>query len=288
MMDIIENVDSNFSIEPRPPQLAPELGRYVSAINLKQNAERYPELQRELTPDQVRKVGQIKGQLLQLPLIHGTREPFAPQTDILPTSELPAEHRGHTYGLDKSLGLDKYTFFHWGLPEKSTYGRNFLVVSPSILTSPNTVVTPRDIGTIAYVDDTPFEQLPDEKKKRYQEGYLDKMVTGQQWLEIISRRVLASYESGNPFYNLHSTSSLGEIKHLGSVGHQFIDRQLSDKQFSEYYKFLYEHGFSFDNMERARELYQRTGKKYGVDPLPEECGVDYDQASKYWEQLLSA
>lgn len=286
-MDTVENVGGNFSAESRSTLLAPELGRYVSAVDLKQNAKRYPELQRELTPDQERKVGQIKKQLLQLPLIHGTREPFAPQTDILPISELPSEHRGHTYGLDKSLGLDKYTFFHWGLPEKSIYGANFLLVSPSLLTRPNTVVTPRDIGTIAYVDDTSFEQLPDEKKKQYQKGYLDQMVTGQQWLEIIARRVLESYELGNSFYNLYSTSFLGEIKHLGKVEHQLIERQISYKQFNEYYKYLYEHGFSFENMEQARKLYQRTGKKYGIDSLPEECGVDYDKASKYWEQLLA-
>ncbi len=269
------------------PLLPDELLRHVSPEKLEENAAQYPELQRGLSEKQQKQVEVIKGVLLKLPLIHATREPFDVENNILPNSDLPDQSAGNTYGLDRSLGLDKYTFFHWGLPEKSRYGKNFLLLSSELLFSPNTIVTPRDIGTIAYVDNTPFDELETDTQKAYQEGFFDQMVTGRKWFEIIARRVLASYEAGNKLFALTHSAALGEIKHLGQVDHSLIERQITSGDFNEYYKFMYETGFAFTNMEDKRGIFLRTGKNMGVDPLPEECGIDYEQAAKHWETILA-
>ena len=266
-------------------QIPPELSTHVSPARIAENFSKYPEMQQPLSPEQQRRVDLIKGTLFQIPLIHGTPHDLD-GVDLLPISELPDGHRGHTHGLDRSLGLHKYTFFNWGLPEK-TSGRNIMLVNPAILNNPNTLVTGFDIGEIRMVNDTPYDEVDDEVKEAYQTRYFDKMVTGTQWVEIVARRVLADVEEGKPFYSLWSKGALGEIKHLGKVDKSAVMGKITYDDFKSYYKFLYEHGFSFSNIEHDREWTKKLGYKTSVDPTAEECGIDYDEAAKYWERLFA-
>ncbi len=272
------NVDSGM-------QIPLELAAHVTPTKIAENFSNYPEMQQILSPEQQRRVGLIKGTLSQIPLIHGTGHDLD-GLDILPIGDLPEGHRGRTHGLDRSLGLHKYTFFNWGLPEK-TSGSTIMLVNPEILNSPNTLVTGFDIGEIRMVDDTPYDDVKDDVKESYQREYFDKVVTGTQWVEIVARRVLADVEAGKPFYSLWSKGALGEIKHLGKVDKGAILGKITADDFKSYYKFLYEHGFSFSNIEHYRELEKRTGVWQGVDPTPEECGIDYDDAAKYWQRLFA-
>lgn len=271
--------------EPSKINLPPELQKYVSVKKLEQNFSLYPEMQLELSGEQKRKVKIIKNTLLQLPLVHATKKPFEKGVPIVPTIDLPEGARSHTFGLDKSLGLDKYTFFHWGVPARSDHGTHFLLVNPSLLQSPNTIVTPCDIGDIALVGNDPFDKVEKDKKERYQKEYLDKMVSGENWVEINARKVLKSIEGGNPFYGLNR-NTLGEVKHLGPVSADLITTQISFEDLQYHYKFLYEHGFSIPNIEQERRLYLRLGIRNGADPLPEECGIDYEEAAEFWDKSL--
>lgn len=214
--------------------LASELERFVSADKLAANAANYPEMQSELSPDDFRKVELIKLRLLKLPLIHATKAPIPDDADLLPSALLPQNHPKTTFGTDKSLGLDNYAFFNWGLPEKSEYGKHFLLVDPKILFASHTIVTPEDLGSIYFVDSTRFDDLPNDRKQTIQKRYFDKVVSGKAWLEIIARRFLNDYKQGSQLSSLSSRHALGEIKHLGPVSATSIQRKISADDLSNY------------------------------------------------------
>lgn len=88
------------------------------------------------------------------------------------------------------------------------------------------------------------------------------MVTGKARKEIIARRILMTIESGNSLFRLNS-DSLGEIKHYGKVSTKdylgsFSTRNASDM--NNHYRYIYEHGFAFFNMENIRDACQKTGE----------------------------
>lgn len=289
-MQDAEPVGQDVSIG-NPIVLAPELNSFVTPLRINQNFVAYPEIQAPVTPEQLRKIEIIKDTLLQLPLIHHTTHRFS-GGDLLPLYELPAGHHNNTLNVDRSLGLDKYVFLNWGLPEKSSaLGSQVHLVDPKVLKSPNTIVTPDDLLALGYTKDKTFQELPDDMRKDYEENYFGKMVSGRHWLEIIARRVLVSIEKRHPFFVLKNKSyvnrtALGEIKHFGKVDKNFIQQTISTRNLGSYYKFLYEHGFAVSDLEFERKNFISSGKRSGLSVLPEECGVDYEAASKYWTQVL--
>ena len=225
---------------------------------------------------------------MEIPLIHATSNETISQglADMKPTEDLPNNHQGHSLESDRSLGLTKCVFFGWGLPQKG-YGRFITKFSPELLDLENVFVTPMDIGHIEFADHKPFEDFEEERKKRIDEHYFSSMVTGRAWQEIMARRVLKHIEEGNPFFPLYDLYSMGEIKHYGKVPSQEFLGSFKTSDMREHYKYLYEHGFSFANMEQDNRLYRQTGKKYGVDPLYEECNIDYEEASNFWKKTLN-
>ena len=265
--------------------LATELTPFVTPNTLHTNFLNYPEIQLHLSGEQLRKVGAIKNTLLQIPLIHSTINDF-PENDLLPSNELPPDSHSNTKNIDKSLGLNKYVFFNWALPEDSGLGNKYLLINPSLLQSPNTIVTPVDLVTIGPTKNMTYQELPDDMKKDFEIEYFKKMVSGRHWLEIIARRILTSIEGGEPFYMLKDRHFLGEIKHLGKVDKNFIEQIITVNHFPNHYKFLYDHGFSIDDLEYEKDIAERTGKRPGAYLLPEECGIDYDLAKRYWSELL--
>lgn len=266
-------------------ELPKKLSDYINQESLKENAASYEEMQLRLDPEQERRVGIIRENLMQLPLIHATKEPLSLGQDVLPYKDRPLKTRGNTYKFDASLGLDQYVFLTWGLPIEYRYGNNYIGVSPEILTNPNTIVTPTDVGSIRMVDNTIFEDLSEEIQKKYHDNYFKKMVRGTDWIEIIARRALLELESGKRFFTLYE-GSLGEIKHFGKIDSRFITRQFNHEELTEYYRALYANGYSIGGMEWAREIHKREGIRVSEQPFPEELGVDYEQDSKYWEELF--
>jgi hypothetical protein len=264
-----------------------ELSRYISAEQIGNNVKNYPEMTMKLTKIQRERINCIKDVLIQIPLIHATPndEIAMGSSGLSPMDDLPVGHRGHSLKSDRSLGLTKYVFFNWGMAQKG-YGRFIAQYSPELLEGDNVIVTPMDFGHIELADERLFDDYEPERKKRMEDNYLKYMVTGRTWKEIVARRILKSIESGHPFFPLSTSYSLGEIKHLGGVPKEHFIGSFPVSDMRAHYRFLYEHGFSFTNMEQKRMLYQRTGKKYGVDPSHEECGIDYEEAGNFWKRIL--
>lgn len=269
------------------PVLPKELLPYVSSQQLIEQGKNHRLMRWELTERQKEQVKVIKTVLRELPLIHASSHPglLTGTQDLLPTDELPEGHHGHSLASDRSLGLTKCVFFGWGLAQKG-YGRHVLQISPTLLESPNVFVTPTDIGHIELADDIPFEAYEPARKERIRKYYFEKMVTGHDWLEITARKILETIEDGESFFPLRHSYSLGEIKHVGAVPANYILGSFPVSDLKPHYRFLYEHGFSFTNMEGLRNAFINTGRKQGVDPLHEECGINYEEVRAFWKKKL--
>lgn len=273
--------------ERRVAVLPPELLRYVSVERLDANALNYPEMNMELSEVQKERLKKIKDILKQIPLIHATSNDQIAKglSDISPTDDLPFGHHGHSLESDKSLGLTKCVFFNWGMAQKG-YGKYIAQFSPELLDKDSVFVTPMDIGHIEFADERPFDDFEPYRKDRVDKHYFSYMVTGKAWKEIIARRILQTVESGESFVPLSTSYSMGEIKHYGTVSSKDYVGSFPVQDLRAHYKYLYEHGFAFTNMEMDRKLLQRTGQKHSVDPTQEECGINYDEASQFWKRTL--
>jgi len=289
-MNIEHYPPNNFSEDKEKTAILPaELLRYVSIDRLHENAQNYPEMTMELTEIQKERLQKINKVLMQIPLIHATSDEQIANglSDISPSDDLPFDHYGHSLESDKSLGLTKYVFLNWGMAQKG-YGRFIAQFSPELLDRDNVIATPMDIGHVEFADDQPFEEFDPKRKRRVDDNYFKYMVTGKIWKEIIARRILKTVESGQPFFPLNTSYSLGEIKHYGSISSKDFIGSFPITDMRTHYRFLYEHGFSFTNMEENRMLYKATGKDYGagVNPSHEECGINYEEASTFWKKTL--
>ncbi len=261
--------------------LPSELSRLVSADSIQKNVKNYPEMIRDLTEIQKERVDKIKNILTKIPLIHtSSNEQIAKGvSDIIPLDELPNDHRGHSYKSDRSLGLTKYVFLNWGMSDRGhCYGKFVSKFSTNLLDDERTIVTPMDIGQIVLADEYSFDELELEKKQRIEDYYFKYIVSGKAWKEIIARRVLKELEAGKHFFLLNSSYSLGEIKHYGSVDAKNFIGSFPVSDLRENFRFLYEHGFAFDNVET--EGVENRKRIY------EQCKIDYKKASGFWKNKL--
>lgn len=272
--------------EPKQIEVPSELRRHINESNLEANFRAYPEMQQTLSPEQQRRLIIITNELLKLPLVHATKRVMSVDETLQPATTVPEEIRTNTFELDQSLGLNQYVFFTWGLPRKSFYGKNFVLASADLLLNPNTLVTPSDIYEAVSGNITAFDKLANEQQENIRKNFFDKMVRGNQWLEIVARRVLKQLEEGADFFTLSEQFDLGEIKFLGPVSKTSIELQMTEKDFPTYYKSMYEHGFAFGHMEEALKLQARTGKWMTVEPHPEDCGIDREASARFWKTKL--
>ncbi len=270
--------------------IAPELLAYLDPEKLAENRGNFEEFGVKLSPEGERRLQIIEEVLLQLPLNHGSRHEI---DSLVPARDLPSDHSTHTYILDQSLGLDRYTFLHWGVPEWSIYGRNIFLFDARILLDPKTIVTTYDIGQGGLADESAFEDLDPETRERLQ-GYFDHALSGSDWLELQARRILIDYreakkrhlDSGKTMEDFHyhyvidSPAALGEVKHLGRLDGDSIIGRTSKSQWKDYYKDLYSLGLAYNNVEWARK------DRLSVDPTPEDCGVDYEKSGRFWIEKL--
>lgn len=257
-------------------------GLLAQGIDLEANAATYPELQVDIDPGREHRLRAVRSALLKLPLIHTTFGDLesAQRDGIQVFADRPATLYGHSNPLDESLGLTEYTFMHWGSAEKSPYGRNHIRIDPKLLLSPRTIVTPHDINSHNFYQDRSFVDTPESAQQNVRDYYFSKMVRGADWLEIVSRRVLASAEKGVP-YTLEPQDALGEVKYHGSLPPDLITGVITEGQESDYWRQLLENGFVPGPVNRALKFGSR-----GYDPTPEDIGVSRNTPSEYWESLV--
>jgi hypothetical protein len=249
---------------------------------LSENATRYPELMKPLTSRENEQIQLIKERLIQLPLVFCSHEPVM---KIDPHNIHQEDRTSNTYTLDRSLGLDTCVFLHWGIPDLY-YGQYMHLVDPNLLFHPYTVVTPDDIVTIAdrrY--SVPVTKLSQRIRTNIQRKYFDKMISGTQWFELISRKILRKIRK-ETFISLRY-HDFGEIKFFGSIDSHQILGNINGRNNIEkkYYPLLYNLGFGVDAVELARRE-QLLHDRRITDPTPEEIGINYEAFLHSWDTVL--
>lgn len=295
------------------PIIPDELAKYVSPTDIITNAQNYREMQKEYTPGQLLAIQAIKDSLLDIELTHTTQAhvPFAVfrEQGILPESHLPTASK-HTFPLDRSLGLNQYAFMNWGEfnPEdadedeeyKSPYGSKVIGLNPKqILSSPRTIVTPNDIH---YSMKNDMERTADELVDPGSgtvpfDRYLAEIVRGQDWLEIVGRKVLDNImwqdkttndpkfaDFGLPPVTVykHPTHAwpLGEIKHFGPVAPTAITSTAENpEEFHAKWKHMVEkHGFAPGHIAASVE--------YDHSEVKDEMDIDTSKPRERWREIL--
>ncbi len=89
----------------------------------------------------------------------------------------------------------------------------WVVSDADLLLHPQTVVTPDDIQLSVGTLDSKFDDLSAGSQKAIEDGYFAKMLTGSDWVDLISRRI--ALRKSNRI-SMHF-SILGEIKVFDSV-----------------------------------------------------------------------
>jgi len=244
--------------EPNPTQPADPLSEQLRllGVDLDRNAANYDEMQDgAFTPEELVDVAKVKTHLRKVPVVRATRNTVAPDESgllqfvgtgnfILPAEMHPPDDES-TYDLDRSLNLDEYTFWNWGVSPYAVYGDHHIVVTPDDDFWRNSVVTPSDIGAALakrYWDplEDVWDKQDEENKGNITRKYLDRMVRGEDWLEIAARRTYrflsALRKDGEPLalgvevlgLGLHGS---GEVKHHGPV--DITQARLADSRANE-------------------------------------------------------
>lgn len=246
--------------------LAPELRQYISEDRLHENYMRDPLVADERMWPEGLQGGRwqeflpaVKEALLQVPLAHLTSRESIEQIcreGIEPNVDRPADARSHTYGLDRSLGLDRYAFTSWGDFETLFIppGSRRLLLPASLILSERVVATQKDIASlfsslvpssealsVRYEDRTPSEQ------HAIDQIYFSGMVTGEDFLDLTARRMLRYLygKGGEPFPVF---SEIGEIKHLGRIPAEAIAGELPLENTQAYTDSLLTLGFASPNI----------------------------------------
>lgn len=279
-------------------QLSEKLACFVDDNRLAENATRHPEMQREYTIGQSMALAAIKDMFLLAPLVHATD---APKRKILKEGILTGQQmreRGqktNSFTLDRSLGLDQYTFMHWGnITQTFDYADSALFIDTrSVLLSPNTIVTAEDISELPdiHLYET-YETLSDNGRQSV-ENYLDSIVTGEVWLEIVARRALQYIRSVKKDGVLNmDPGSFGEIKHFGQIPPSYIVgySSLYDRKV-EISKQLYQAGIATphvnDSIRRANQTPDVEAQHlYGTQAHPSVMKVSPDVPKKVWSDLF--
>ncbi|MCC7289537.1 hypothetical protein IT414_04090 [bacterium] len=221
--------------EAEEVKLPMKLSKLVSHEKLLENARNYPEMGFDLDPELVSYVRDI---LLLLPLVHRTdakrisSEPVSGGSlydSIVPQSYMhgAGSDSDNTFELDRDLDLDEFVFMAWGAIYPQERGhflagvRNAALISSSLLLDPRCIVSPDDISSIISYHDlkTGIKSLDQKERQAIQEEYLDKLVTGRDWLEIEARRIAKQLTDNPQDLDIAKlfAGDLGEIKFFGEI-----------------------------------------------------------------------
>lgn len=252
--------------------IPPKLKKFLTEDDIRQNVKNYQEMQYDL-PEEL--VEDIKKRLMGLYLVHvtsSTRFSSSPVTqstlydEPIPYSHLFIEgeksHKIHnTYKFDQDLDLDEFVFLSWGdVISDFIGGRYAILISPQLLLSSHCLVTPDDAAWIIgsrELEKKGFDELGEKSKKEFTEEYLNKIVTGKDWLEIQARRIAKTVVDGMPLDKaLELDTSLGEVKFLGPIPRGMIIGTLDLKdrdQYRQYWQYVRETtGFILEKPKNAR------------------------------------
>lgn len=267
------------------PVISDKLAQYITPQQILANVANFPEMQRELDGRDALIVERVKAAMMRLPLVYSTHrdKDQIMSRGILPFSRKPSAFYGNSMPLDESLGLTDYTFYNWGIVEKSIgHGPNHALLSAELLFDPRTIVTPNDISRYVYSQD-PYNELDESKKGVIQEQYLGRVLAGRDWVEVMSRKVYFALKGGNTrVLFMGSDCTLGEVKILGIVPSSEVWSFLLPINERDYWAWQIKNGFLPGPVGRAMEPYSSSS----YDPKPEELGVTLDEMMGYWDNIF--
>ena len=238
-----------------------------------------------------RALARVREMFLNIELSHATAsDPKLLQAEgIIPPSDLTdrQDWRSQTSRLDKSLGLDNYTFLHWGAFHPTQNGRYiFPVETRDILLSPETIVTPYDIYSTmcTYMMNADDIRAIDEKGQKRLKEYLKTIVPGKDWVDIIARRALRRMQCADDksVYKVRSHSDLGEIKHLGAISpatlHEPIDIHDQQTMYSKWLSLLENNGLAVSYITNMLE--------FGSTEDKTTLQASLNKSRKLWRKIL--
>lgn len=280
-------------------ELSPELEQYADPGKIAANKSNYSEF--DWSPDlhEQKALERVREMFLGINLSHATASiPERLQRDgILPIDQLVdngrKDWRSQTHALDVSLGLHRYAFLHWGAFHPTQNGRYvFPVDAREVLLSPNTIVTPRDINSTMFSFIGTEAGALDETGQERLNRYLDNVLSGSDWVEVIARRSLRYMQrnSSRDCYPISNHTDMGEIKHLGAIPPQLLSDPVDiyDEEVLHpiWRSMIEENGVTVSYVTNAIHAAERGHSKSDKDKLPHEIGADTEKSRKLWQEVL--
>ena len=279
------------SHEPPAISLPSKMESVIDPEKVLSNKYNYPEFNWNPDIHEQRALAHVREMFLNIELSHATAsDPKLLQKEgIFPPSSLLGRQdwRSQTGRLDKSLGLDSYTFLHWGAFHPTQNGRYiFPVKTREILLSPETIVTPYDIHSTmcTYMMNTDDIRALDEEGQKRLKEYLKTVVPGNDWVDIVARRALRRMQCADDksVYKVRNHSELGEIKHLGAISPTSLDKPMDihDQQtmYSKWLSLLENNGLAVSYITNMLEFGSAEDKTA--------LQASLDKSRKLWRKIL--
>lgn len=286
--------------EPPKTILSPELEQFADPDKIAANKANYREF--DWSPDghEQEALERVRSMFLGVDLSHATASiPERLQRDgILPIDQLvdkgKYDWRSQTHTLDVSLGLHRYAFFHWGAFHPTQNGRYiFPVDAREVLLSPNTIVTPRDINATMFSFMSTEAGALDEAGRERLANYLDTVLSGGDWVELVARRSLRYMlrASSRDSYPIKNHTDMGEVKHLGAVAPQLLGEPVDiyDEEVIHpiWRSMIEENGVTVSYVTNAIDAGEHGFLKSDKDKLPNEIGADIERSRRLWREILN-
>lgn len=277
--------------------LPAELESFVDSDRISANKNNYREFDWNPDRHEQKALDIVRENLLGIDLSHATASnPESIASDgILPFADLASKQdwRSQTFALDRSLGLHHYTFLHWGAFHPTQNGRYVIPVSGrEILLSPKTIATPHDINETMYRFMENDAQALEGQARQFLDGYLDSIVSGSDWVDIVARRSLKHMmQTRNPdVYRIRNHKSMGEIKHYGvvqpSLLGETIDVRDEEAMHPLWRSMIDDNGVAVSYVTNAIEAEERGHSGSDKDKLPHEIGANIEKSRKLWRTIL--
>ena len=280
--------------------IPPDLERFIDPDRISANARNYPEFNWNPDISEQKALELVRENFLNINLSHATAsnpnrlrcEGVSPMSDL--AESRADDWRSQTLPLDKSLGLDQYTFMHWGGFYPTQNGRHILSINArDVLLSPDTIVTPHDINSTMFrYMDMEADELPADGKECLHD-YLDKIVLGSDWTDIISRRALKRMQTARDpsLYLIKQPGALGEVKYYGKLEPSSINNEVFDARDIEslhpiWRSMVEENGVAVPYITNAIEARDHGYTTSDKDKLPHEIGADIEKSRKLWRKIL--
>ena len=218
---------------------------WTTPERLAANTDNYPELRRSLSDADLQRAQTIGKALLALPFVHATKGSFDSYKElgVLPHVKARRASDGHTNTLDAELGLNGCSFVSLAEVQPSLYGKRQVILSSELASNENVFVTPYDVVRgISQFSNVPWRSLDAEIKQHIHDQYVNKALTGKDWLDVVARRLLVwlhraqnAAEGELPLPVIYP-SRFGEWKHLGVIEASLIVRFVDGKDESAYHR----------------------------------------------------